>query len=98
MNIEQYGDAISIHAYPWNTQAQPGIWDNYSKSLEYYHGVFTNKSLEFWVTETGQTTENGESEQAQYLAGALGYFNGKVSRVFWYSLLDNSWEKTRLLG
>jgi hypothetical protein len=98
MNIEQYGDAVSIHAYPWNIQAQPVVWDTYSKSLEYYHALFTNRSLEFWVTETGQTTEHGESEQAQYLAEALGYFNGKVSRVFWYSLLDNSWEKPQTFG
>jgi hypothetical protein len=98
MNVERYGDVISIHAYPWNTQAQPGVWDSYSKSLEFYHGLFTNSSLEFWVTETGQTTEDSEKEQAQYMAGALGYFNGKVSKVFWYSLLDNSWEGNQTFG
>jgi hypothetical protein len=98
MNIEQYGDAISIHAYPWKIQAQPGLWDSYNKSLEYYHGLFGNRSVEFWVTETGQTTEGGESGQSQYMVDAFGYFNGKVSKVFWYSLLDNSWEGSQTFG
>jgi len=98
MNIEQYGDAISVHAYSWMTQAQPGVWDSYNKSLEYYHGLFANKSLEILVTETGQTTEGGENGQAQYMVDALGYFNGKVSRLFWYSLLDNPWEGDQTFG
>jgi hypothetical protein len=94
MNIEQYGNAISVHAYPWMSQVQPRVWDIYSESLAYYRGLFTNKSLEVWVTETGQTTEgNGEDGQAQYMADALGYFQGKVTRLFWYSLLDNAWEE-----
>jgi len=91
MNIEQYGDAISVHAYPWMNQTEPWVWDRYNESLAYYRGLFTNKSLEIWVTETGQPIEaDGEAGQAQYMADALGYFQGKVTRLFWYSLLDNA--------
>jgi hypothetical protein len=91
MNIEQYGDAISVHAYPWMNQTEPRVWDRYTESLAYYHALFTNKSLEIWVTETGQPIEaGGEQGQAQYMTDALGYFQGKVTRLFWYSLLDNA--------
>jgi hypothetical protein len=92
MNIEQYGDAISVHAYPWMDQVKPLVWDNYTESLAYYRALFTsNKSLEIWVTETGQSIESsGEHGQAQYMADALGYFQGKVTRLFWYSLVDNA--------
>ena len=91
LNIEQYGDAISIHAYPWMNQTEPLVWDRYTESLSYYRGLFTNKSLEIWVTETGQSIEaSGEGEQAQYMAVALGYFQGKVTLLFWYSLVDNT--------
>ena len=95
MNIEQYGDAISIHAYPWMDQVQPWVWDRYTESLTYYRQLFaSNKSLEIWVTETGQSIESsGEQGQAQYMHDALGYFQGKVTRLFWYSLLDNAWEE-----
>lgn len=55
MNIQQYGDAISVHAYPWTGQVQQYVWGNYTESLAYYRGLFTNKSLEIWVTETGQS-------------------------------------------
>jgi hypothetical protein len=91
MNIEQYGDAISIHAYPWMDQVQPLVWQKYDESLAYYRSLFTNKSLEIWVTETGQSIEaDGENGQAQYMTDALQYFQGKVTRLFWYSLLDNA--------
>ena len=90
MNIEQYGDAISVHAYPWMGQVQPYVWGNYTESLAYYYRLFTNKSLEVWVTETGQSIEaGGETGQAQYMADALGYFKGNVTKVFWYPLVDN---------
>ena len=90
-NIEQYGDAISVHAYSWN-QTGPHVWGNYTESLAYYRGLFqSNKSLEVWVTETGQfIDDNGEDRQAKYMVDALGYFNGNTTRVFWYSLLDNA--------
>jgi len=91
MNIEQYGDAISVHAYPWMKQVEPYVWEKYNESLAYYRGLFTNKSLEIWVTETGQSIEaSGEQGQAQYMTDALGYFQGNVTRLFWYSLLDNA--------
>jgi hypothetical protein len=91
MNIEQYDDAISVHAYPWMGQVQPRVWDSYTESLTYYRQLFpSNKSLEIWVTETGQSIEDsGEDGQAQYMVDALQYFNGKVAKFFWYSLLDN---------
>ena len=93
MNIEQYGDAISVHAYPWG-QDEPQVWDSCTSSLAYYHGLFTNKSLEVWITETGQTIQaDGEQGQAQYMADALQYFQGKTTHLFWYSLLDNTWEE-----
>jgi hypothetical protein len=91
LNIEQSGDAISVHAYPWTGQVQPYVWENYTESLAYYRGLFTNKSLEIWITETGQSIEDGgEDGQARYMADALAYFQGNVTRVFWYSLVDSS--------
>jgi hypothetical protein len=92
MHIEQYGDAISVHAYPWMEQVEPWVWEKYDESFAYYRGLFTsNKSLEVWVTETGHPIEfGGEEGQAQYMADALRYFQGKVTRLFWYSLIDNA--------
>lgn len=91
MNIQQYDGAISVHAYPWTGQVQPYVWGNYTESLAYYRGLFTNKSLEIWVTETGQSIEDGgEDGQVRYMADALAYFQGNVTRVFWYSLVDNA--------
>jgi hypothetical protein len=71
-NIEQYGDAISVHAYPWMNQTEPWIWQKYNESLAYYRGLFSsNKSPEAWVTETGQSIDgNREQEQARYMADA----------------------------
>jgi hypothetical protein len=91
-NIEQYGDAISVHAYPWSGQVEPRVWNSYNESLAYYRGLFTsNSTLGIWVTETGQSVEaNGEQGQAQYMADALGFFQGKVTHLFWYSLVDNA--------
>jgi len=90
MNIEQYGDALSVHAYPWEN-IKPSIWENYSDSLAYYRELYP--SLEIWVTETGYPLEyEGEEGQARYMHDALAYFKGKVARFFWYSLLDNTWE------
>jgi hypothetical protein len=92
IGIEQYGDAISVHAYPWGS-VQPQVWGSYASSLAYYKGLFTNKSFEVWVTESGQPVEvSGESGQAQYMKDALAFFGGNVNAVFWYSLVDNSWE------
>jgi hypothetical protein len=92
MGIEQYGDAISVHAYPWRP-VQPQVWGSYASSLAYYKGLFTNKSFEVWVTETGQPVEvSGESGQAQYMNDTLSFFGGNAAAVFWYSLVDNLWE------
>jgi hypothetical protein len=92
MNIEQYGDAISVHAYPWMKHVESWLWEKYDESLTYYRELFTsNKSLEIWVTETGHPMEfDGENGQAQCMHDALQYFQGKVTRLFWYSLLDNA--------
>ena len=91
LNIEQYGDVLSIHAYPWMDTVQPNIWKNYTDSLEYYKELYP--SLEIWVTETGHYTGiEDEKGQAQYLVEALQYFKGKVAKLFWYSLRDNEWE------
>ena len=47
--------------------------------------------MEFWVTETGQSiNDSGEDGQGQYLSDALGYFQGRVRHLFWYSLHDNT--------
>ena len=90
MGIEQYGDAISIHAYPWMEKIEQWLWEKYNEALAYYSELFT---LELWVTETGHYVDfEGEEEQAQYMRDALNYFKGKVAKFFWYSLLDNSWE------
>jgi hypothetical protein len=92
MNIEQYGDAISVHAYPWMEQVESWLWEKYDESLAYYRRLFrSNKPLEIWLTETGHPIDyDGEDGQAQYMRDALQYFQGKVTRLFWYSLLDNA--------
>jgi hypothetical protein len=91
IGIEQYGDAISVHAYPWNEQIPPLIWEKYSDSLAFYRELYP--SLEIWVTETGHPIDfGGESAQAQYMNDSLDYFEGKVTMFFWYSLVDNAWE------
>ncbi len=90
-NITDYGDAISVHAYPWGN-TPTSVWTSqYASSLQYYPGLFG--SLEVWVTETGQNiTDCGgnEQQQAQYLADSLDFFNGKVSHVFLYALQDDN--------
>jgi hypothetical protein len=91
MGIEQYGDTVSVHAYPWSTKIESTIWQRYDEVLAYYRELFT---LEFWVTETGYPVEfEGESAQANYMRDALDYFKGKSTKFFWYSLLDNAWEE-----
>jgi hypothetical protein len=93
MNIAQYGDVISVHAYSW-LGVQPStqqVWDSYTQSLTYYRNLFPN--LDIWVTETGQQfDQSNQNEEANYLTNAFQVFNGKVTNVFWYSLKDNSWE------
>ncbi len=92
MNVEQYGDALSVHAYPWMEKVESWIWEKYSDSLAYYRELYP--SLEIWVTETGHPVEfEGEEGQARYMCDALKYFKGKVTKLFWYSLLDNAWEE-----
>lgn len=94
MNIQEYGDAISLHAYPWMDKVESWIWEKYDESLAYYNEVFP--SLELWITETGHPIEgDGENGQAQYMRDALQYFQGKAAKLFWYSLIDNSWEQNR---
>ena len=90
LSIAQYGDAFSVHSYPWG-KSKSSIWENYSDSLAYYQEL--HPSLEIWVTETGYPLEyEGEEGQAQYMRDALDYFTGKAAKFFWYSLLDNAWE------
>ncbi len=90
-NIQQYGDAISLHAYPWNESNSTVVMQNYAQALANYSVLFP--ALEVWVTETGKPIhEAGEAGQAQYLDEALNYFHGKVAKSFWYSLLDNTWD------
>jgi len=92
-NITSYGDAISVHAYPWG-ESQQTYEQAYTNSLQYYKSLFPSSS--FWVTETGKPTEeNGVNGQALYLTNALQFFQGKVSNVFWYSLHDNFDEVNR---
>lgn len=90
-NITQYGDAISVHAYPWSTKVESSIWQKYDEALAYYSELCP---LEIWVTETGHPVEfEGESGQAQYMSDSLKYFERKVTVLFWYSLVDNDWEE-----
>jgi hypothetical protein len=92
-NITRYGDAISVHAYPWSTTVEPTVWHSYNETLAYYRELF---ALEVWVTETGLSIDfEGESAQAQYMHDSLAYFEGKATMVFWYSLVDNAWEDKR---
>jgi hypothetical protein len=91
MGIEQYGDAFSIHAYPWMEHVESLIWEKYSDSLAFYRELYP--TFEIWVTETGHPIDyEGESGQAQYMHDSLDYFEGKVAMFFWYSLVDNTWE------
>lgn len=93
MNIEQYGDAFSVHAYPWTNDTKSWNCHTYDDALAYYRGLFP--SLEVWVTETGHYIEDveGEEGQARYMRDALQYFRGRVTRLFWYSLRDNPGEE-----
>jgi hypothetical protein len=89
-NLMQYGDAISVHAYPWGIDVSPSVWDSYKNSLSAYNRL-GNFSLDIWVTETGYNlTDSTESAQAHYLKDALDFFNGSVSHVFWYALHDEN--------
>ena len=89
-NIEQYGDVVSLHAYPWSETIESSLWQRYDESLAYYRELL---NLEFWVTETGHPIDfEGESSQAQYMRDSIDYFKGKATKVFWYSLVDNAWE------
>lgn len=102
MGISQYGDAISIHAYPWGaTQPTQSVWDSYTNTLNYYRLTFPNMPI--WVTETGQQLKlnstkqidvNNEDIPAQYLVKATRLFQTQpnVTHMFWYSLWDNQWE------
>jgi hypothetical protein len=91
MNIEQYGDVLSVHAYPWINVTSSWDFNKFGDALSYYKGLFP--SLEMWVTETGHYVDDEDEEgQARYLRGAIQYFYGKVDRLFWYSLVDNPWE------
>jgi hypothetical protein len=90
-NVICFGDAISLHAYPWGT-SEPIVWEKYAESLNYYQTLFG--AAEIWVTETGQSLEaSTEKGQAKYLSDAYRFFsqgNISVARVFWYSLTDSS--------
>jgi hypothetical protein len=84
-DVLQFGDAIAVHAYPWGNRPSSDWESQYNASLEYYRGLFTNSSVEIWVTETGQniTDLGGIGQlQAQYLNKCLDFFSGRVSRVF----------------
>jgi hypothetical protein len=92
MGIEQYGDAFSVHAYPWTDDTSLWSCRAYDDALEYYQQLFP--SLEVWLTETGHYVDSeGELGQAQYMRDAVEYFKGKVTRFFWYSLQDNPGEQ-----
>ncbi len=90
--IFEYGDAIAVHAYPWSGTPTASVWNGYTDTIGYYRELIPkNKSMEFWVTETGQSiNDSGEDGQGQYLSDALGYFQGRVRHLFWYSLHDNT--------
>jgi hypothetical protein len=95
MNITQYGDAISLHAYTWS-KVNSTVWQRYDETLAYYRELFP---LEIWATETGYPIEyEDESGPAQYMREALPYFRGKVTRLFWYSLLDNAGDQGKSFG
>lgn len=90
-NILQYGDAISVHAYPWGIDVSASVWNSYKNSLDAYRNKLGNSSLDIWVTETGYNlTGSTESAQAQYLQDSFDVFNGSVSHVFWYALHDEN--------
>ena len=70
LNIMQYGDAISVHAYPWGGQVSKSVWNAYSASLAEYRTIFNNSSLDIWVTETGQNiTDSGEDGSSPIFEG-----------------------------
>jgi hypothetical protein len=86
--IGQYGDAISLHAYPWTNDSTTNFLVNYSDALIRYQKLFP--SHELWVTETGQKLNNSnEVIQAGYLNQAFNFFKGQADTVFWYALHDD---------
>jgi hypothetical protein len=94
MNVTQYGDGLSVHAYPWMVRVESLVWEKYDESLSYYCELYA--SFDVWVTETGfPAMPAGVSRQAQYLREVLPFFRGKVTRLFWYSLLDNTGDPAR---
>lgn len=88
--VQQYGDVIAVHAYPWANEAGDPVWNSYNDSLLCHGELFPHKEL--WVTETGQKIQEGctEQMQADYLTQELQFFDGKVDRVFWYALYDDA--------
>ena len=88
--IQQYGDAIAVHAYPWSNETND-VWNRYNDSLSIYQALFPNKAV--WVTETGQKIQDGctAQMQADYLVQALEFFDDKVDCVFWYALYDDEY-------
>jgi hypothetical protein len=92
LNIENYGDAFSAHAHPWTSETNSWNFNTYDAALAYYRDLFP--SLEVRVTETGHYIDvEGEEGHARYMHDVLQYFNGRVTRVFWYSLWDSQWEE-----
>lgn len=86
--IGQFGDVISLHAYPWTNKATDDFIVDYNDSLSFYRGLFPNRAI--WITETGQKLNNSsEAIQAGYLNQAFDFFKGKVDYVFWYAMHDD---------
>jgi hypothetical protein len=88
--VQQYGDAISVHAYPWTDSVmQRNASFSYASSLVYYNDTF-NRALPIWVTETGQKFNAANPTlQADYLTQVMLAFRGEAAHMFWYALHDD---------
>lgn len=84
-------DAVAVHGFPldWN-HWQITDWPGKIAEIE----AVTN--LPVWVTEVGVSTFGAEEVQEFGLRKTYEMLNGRVDRIFWYSLYDlpKAWEAT----
>lgn len=86
-----YFDAVAVHGFPldWNH------WqiDEWPKKIEEIQSVC---SLPVWVTEVGASSFGADEVQTFGLRRTMELLEGKVERIYWYSLLDlpPAWEAT----
>lgn len=90
-NVLDYVNAIGVHGFPldWN-HWQIDQWPAKIKEIEKVC------SLPVWVTEVGVSSFGADEVQVFGLKRTQDLLLGRVSRIYWYSLLDlpPAWEAT----